>query len=298
MSLLVGSIAFDTIINIHGKRERIIGGSSTYFAYATSLFTETKLVGIVGTDFPQKILDEMQSKGIDTKGIEIKNGKTFFWEGEYSQDFLTRKTITTELNVFENFNPIIPEDYKKEKNVFLANIDPKLQKSVIEQVGKDKFIVMDTMNLWINNSKSEVIKAIKDVNGLIINDEEAFLISDKDTIFHAARYLNNLGPDIIIIKKGEHGCLALYKDDFYILPPFPVEKVIDPTGAGDSFAGGFMGYLDNNSKINETNLKRALVYGTIISSFAIEDFGVEKLRNLTKNDFNKRLEKYRDMIKY
>ncbi len=298
MSLSVGSIAFDTIENVHGRRERIVGGSLTYYAYAASLFENPKLVGVVGEDFPEGIIEEMKNRGIDVRGIERVRGKTFFWEGRYSDDFLERETIKTELNVFENFDPIIPEIYRKEKNIFLANIAPSLQRKVMEQLGKDKFYVMDTMNLWINVDKSGLESIIKDVDGIILNDEEARMLTGKSYIYDAAKSLKNYGISFALIKKGENGSMLFFEDEFIVIPPYPIETVIDPTGAGDSYGGAFMGYLEQIGKINKQTLKRAMVYGTIVSSFTIEDFGVERLRKLKREDVEKRLEEYIEMLNF
>jgi sugar/nucleoside kinase (ribokinase family) len=298
MSLVVGSIAFDTIKNVHGKRERIVGGSSTYYAYAASLFENPKVVGVVGEDFPEEIIKEMGERGIDTKGIMIEKGKTFFWEGEYSDDFSERTSLKTELNVFEHFNPVIPDDYKKEKNVFLANIAPELQKKVIEQTGADKYFVMDTMNLWINISRDKLTETIKSVNGIIINDEEAKMLTGEHYLFEAAKKIKKSGPEFVLIKKGEHGSMLYFEEKFFVLPPYPKEIVIDPTGAGDSYAGAFMGFLNNTDKIDALSLKKGMVYGTIVSSFTIEDFGIERLRNLKREDVENRLKEYKEMIDF
>ncbi len=298
MSLVVGSIAFDTIKNIHGKRERIVGGSSTYYAYAASLFENPKVVGVVGEDFPEEIIGEMGDRGIDTKGIETEKGKTFFWEGEYSDDFSERTSLKTELNVFEHFNPKIPDDYKEEKIVFLANIAPELQQKVIEQTGKDRYFIMDTMNLWINISREKLMETIKSVNGIIINDEEAKMLTGEHYLFEAAKQIKSLGPEFVLIKKGEHGSMLYFEDKFFVLPPYPKEVVIDPTGAGDSYAGGFVGFLNNEDKINALSLKKGMVYGTIVSSFTIEDFGIERLRKLKREDVENRLKEYKEMINF
>ncbi len=298
MSLVVGSIAFDTIKNIHGRKEKIVGGSSTYYAYAASIFENPKLVGVVGEDFPKEIIKEMSERGINTEGIIKEKGKTFFWEGEYSDDFSERKTITTELNVFEHFDPIIPERFKKEKNIFLANIAPQLQKKVMERVGKNRYFVMDTMNLWINIAKKELLETIEKVQGIIINDEEAKMLTGEHYLFEAAKKIKKMGPEFVLIKKGEHGSMLFYDEKFYVLPPYPKEIVIDPTGAGDSYAGAFMGYLETVKSIDALSLKKAMVYGTIVSSFTIEDFGIERLRKLDKTEVENRLEEYKEMIAF
>ncbi len=298
MSLSIGSIAFDTIENVHGKRERIVGGSLTYYAYAASLFENPKLVGVVGEDFPQEIIEEMGKRGIDTRGIVREKGKTFFWAGKYSDDFLERETISTELNVFEHFDPKIPDFYKEEKNVFLANISPSLQEKVMEQLGENKFYVMDTMNLWINIDRDGLEKVIKKVDGIILNDEEARMLTGKSYIYDAAKALKEYGVKFVLIKKGENGSMLYFNNKFTVIPPYPIETVIDPTGAGDSYGGAFMGYLEETGEINEKTLKRAMVYGTIVSSFTIEDFGTERLRKLTREEFEKRFKEYAEMLNF
>ncbi len=298
MSLSIGSIAFDTIENVHGRRERIVGGSLTYYAYAASLFEKPKLVGVIGEDFPENIIEEMGERGIDVRGIKKERGKTFFWEGKYSDDFLERETITTELNVFEHFNPKIPGFYKSEKNVFLANIAPSLQKKVMEQLSDDKFYVMDTMNLWINVDREGLEDVIKKVDGIILNDEEARMLTGKFYIYDAAKALKNYGISFALIKKGENGSMLYFNDEFIVIPPYPIETVIDPTGAGDSYGGAFMGFLEEAGNINLKTLKKAMVYGTIVSSFTIEDFGVERLRNLKREGVEQRVNEYMEMLNF
>ena len=298
MSLSIGSLAFDTIENVHGRRERIVGGSLTYYAYAASLFEKPKLVGVIGEDFPEAIINEMKERGIDVRGIEKEEGKTFFWEGKYSDDFLERETITTELNVFEHFDPKIPDFYKGERNVFLANIAPSLQKKVMEQLGEDKFYVMDTMNLWINIDRAGLEDVIRKVDGIILNDEEARMLTEKSYIYDAAKALKNYGISFALIKKGENGSMLYYDNKFVVIPPYPIETVIDPTGAGDSYGGAFMGFLEEAGNIDLKTLKKAMVYGTIVSSFTIEDFGVERLRNLKREDVEQRLGEYMEMLNF
>lgn len=296
MSLVIGSIALDTIANRHGRRERLVGGSTPYFAYAASLFEKPKIIGVIGEDFPGEILREMEEKGMDTRGILRERGKTFFWEGAYSEDFHSRETITTELNVFESFRPTLPEGYREERNVFLANISPSLQRDVLDQLGKDRFIVMDTMNLWINTARKDLEEVIGRVNGFILNDEEASGITGCRYVMDAAEALKKRGPDFIIIKKGEHGSLLLTDQGFILLPAFPKREVVDPTGAGDSYAGALMGYLQEAGEISPLSLKRAMVYGTIVSSFTLEDFGLERLRRLTRQEVEERRNLYLEML--
>ncbi len=300
MSIVVGSVAFDTIETKFGKKEYIVGGSATYYSYAASLFETPKIVAVVGEDFPEEELSFMEQKGIDTKGIKKEKGKTFYWAGKYSEDFNSRTTLTTELNVFEQFKPEIPSNFLNDKFIFLANISPDLQLEVLEKTKeiKDRIIIMDTMNLWINIAKEKLLSVLKDVNIFILNDEEAELLTGEKYALEAAYKIKELGPECVIVKKGAHGSLVLYNDSVFIFPPYPVRKVVDPTGAGDTYAGGFVGYLSKTGNLELQNIKKAVVYGTIVSSFTIEDFGVERIKKLSLNEVEERLNTYKEMLEF
>ncbi len=300
MSIVVGSVAFDTIETKFGRRERIVGGSALYFSYSASLFENPKIVAVVGEDFPQNEIESMIKKGIDVKGLKILKGKTFFWEGKYSDDFNTRETIVTELNVFEKFHPQIPEEYLNDRFVFLANISPELQLEVLEQTKdiKDRVVIMDTMNLWINIAKDKLLEVLKNVDIFILNDEEAELLVGEKYAVEAAYKIQEKGPSCVIVKKGAHGSLVLFEDKMFIFPPYPVRNVVDPTGAGDTYAGGFVGYLSKVNKVELSSLKKAIVYGTIVSSFTIEDFGVERIKKLKIEEVEERVVNYKKMLEF
>ncbi len=296
--LLVGSIGIDDIITPYASAEKVLGGSGSYASFAISLFTQAKLIGVVGTDFKEKYLPLFKKENIDIKGLKIKEGKTFYWKGEYKENFNERVTHITELNVFADFDPEVPDEYKNEKYIFLANIDPDLQIKVLKNLNNPRFVLLDTMKLWIDTKFDELIKAFKMVNAVIINDEEARLIFKTKNLYKAARELVKLGPEWAIIKKGEHGVI-LYskKGELFLLPAYPVEDVIDPTGAGDSFAGAMIGYIAKENEINFSILKKSIVWGTVVASFTIQDFSVNKLIKITKEDLEKRYNNFLEYIK-
>ena len=286
--LIVGSIAFDSIKTVKGKRDKIIGGSANYASLAASLFTYSKIIGVIGEDYPKDIIDKMNQKDIDTTGLVMEPGKTFSWGGVYSDDFSERTTLFTNLNVFETFNPILGETHVESKYVLLGNIHPSLQLSVLDQLKSPLIMACDTMNLWINTTLDELKKLISKVNILLINDEEAVLLSGNDNISDAAKIILGMGPSFLIIKKGADGAV-IYGDDLeFSIPAFPVEEVIDPTGAGDSFAGGLMAFLAMTGSSNNGSLKRAMAAGTILASYCVEQFGVERLFEVTPEDVNSR----------
>jgi sugar/nucleoside kinase (ribokinase family) len=291
--LVVGSVALDTIKTPFGEKKDVLGGSATFFSLSACLFSHVNLVAVVGRDFPGKYINLFRNKGIDIRGLEVSAGETFRWQGEYGWDFNNAKTIATHLNVFSSFNPQIPKEYRKSPYVFLANIDPQIQDAVLGQVQKPKFVACDTMNHWIENKRASLVEFLKKVDLLFLNDAEARQLSEENNLLKAAKSIFKLGPKRIIIKKGEHGALLFSSHSIFCLPAFLLEEVFDPTGAGDTFAGGVMGYLAKVDKINDENLRKALVYANIMATFAVEDFGPWRLATLTKADVEKRLKEFK-----
>ena len=288
--LVIGTLAFDTIETPYDRREEALGGSATYFALASSFFTPVRLVGVVGTDFPDDRLTALSQRGIDTAGVEVAEGRTFRWSGRYEADWNTRHTLDTQLNVFEHFDPKVPTDYRDSRYVFLANAAPSIQMKALEQCGDRQFVMADTMNLWIDIAKDDLLALLRKVDGLVLNDEEARMLSGESNLFTAAHKVLELGPKFVVLKKGEHGAFLLGQDVHYALPAYPVQQVVDPTGAGDSFAGGFMGYLASVENHEPQTLKRAMLYGTVTASFCVEGFSVETLeacrRSAVEGRFN------------
>jgi sugar/nucleoside kinase (ribokinase family) len=297
MSLLtVGTVAFDTIETPAGIAERVIGGSCTYVSMAASYFTkDINLTAVVGSDFPASELKYFESLGINLEGLEIKKGeKSFFWHGRYHTNMNQRDTLVTDLNVLADFNPVLPESYKTSDFVMLGNLQPDVQMSVINQMTKKpKLIALDTMNFWMDIA----MKSLKKVNVLIINDEEARQLSGEHSIRKAATKILTMGPKYLIIKKGEHGAMLFYKNDVFYVPALPLEEVFDPTGAGDTFAGGFMGYIASTGKPTFDNMKRAVVYGSALASFCVEKFSTENLKNLSKEQIQARVGEFTKMVK-
>jgi sugar/nucleoside kinase (ribokinase family) len=300
MSLVViGSVAYDAIETPHGKRDRALGGSCTYIALAASYFTKPSIVAVVGDDFAAEDTQLLQSKGVDLKGLETVPGKTFFWSGVYSADMNDRKTLVTDLNVFADFNPKLPAAYEKLPYLFLGNIQPELQLRVQQQMPGVRFVGGDTMNLWITIKKPELIETIKHWDFLLINDAEARMLSDESNLLKAAEKILAMGPNTLIIKRGEYGALLFRKDTLFMVPGYLLKDVFDPTGAGDCFAGGFVGYLAErgfdlrNGKFDVTELHRAVIYGSVMGSFCCEEFGVERFRNLTRKEIDQRFDEFR-----
>jgi sugar/nucleoside kinase (ribokinase family) len=302
MSLLtVGSVAFDAIETPFGKTDKIVGGAGTYIAIASSYFQKNqKLVSVVGDDFPTETLEDLQARGVDLKGLQIKTGeKTFFWAGRYHNDMNSRDTLVTELNVLENFDPIIPESYQGVEYLMLGNLSPQVQRSVIERLEvRPKLIAMDTMNFWMDIALDELMKTLKLVDVLIINDEEARQLSKEYSLMKAAKVIREMGPKILIIKKGEHGALLFHEDNVFFAPALPLEDVFDPTGAGDTFAGGFMGYISSSNEINFENLKRAIIVGSAMASFCVEKFGTERMESLTESEIENRIQKFVKLVNF
>ncbi|MGH9740117.1 MAG: PfkB family carbohydrate kinase [Candidatus Acidiferrales bacterium] len=294
MSLLVvGSVAFDAIETPFGKVDRTLGGAASYFALAASHFDPVRIVAIVGEDFTDKERAVFKGRKIDLSGLERAAGKSFFWSGRYSQNMNERTTLATELNVFADFKPTLPETYLDTKYVFLGNIQPGLQRSVLKQLkGKPRIVGLDTMNYWIEGSNAQLRETLKCVDILTINDDETRQLTGEHNLFRASRHVFKLGPKILIIKRGEHGALMVHPKFVFSVPAFPLEEVHDPTGAGDTFAGGFMGYLAKAGNMNERNLRRAMVYGSVLASFTVEKFGVERLAKVTAKEINARARKF------
>ncbi len=284
MSLLVvGSVALDSIETPFGKVENALGGSATYISVCANYFTQPiRMVAVVGDDFPQEHIDFLDETLIDIEGLERVDGaKTFRWGGRYHTDLNTRDTLFTELGVFEHFNPVIPPSYKKSQYVCLGNIDPVLQKRVVEQIEKPRLIVCDTMNLWINTMLKELKETLRRVDVLIVNDSEARLLTNESSLIIAAKKILQMGPYVVIIKKGEHGALLMTENTFFSAPAYPLEKIFDPTGAGDCFAGGFIGWLARTDDLSDENLKRAVIYGSTLASFCVEKFSLDGIKELT-----------------
>lgn len=296
--LIVGSVALDTI-EANGKRMKdLLGGSAMYASMAASYFTKTSVVAVVGNDFPSKYIHLLNKHNIDTSAIAISAGKTFRWHGKYSCDLNQAKTLNTKLNVFANFNPALSNEQKNIKYLFLANVDPQIQKQILDVVAKPKFVALDTMNFWIDTKFKELKKILKKVDLLLINEDEAVQFSKQNNIIKAAKFIQNLGPKYIVIKKGKSGAVLFYKEKIFSTISFPLEVVVDTTGAGDTFAGGLMGYLAGINKTDFYSLKQAVIYGTIMSSFNVESFSLKKLSSLTKQDIKNRLKQFKKIIKF
>lgn len=287
--LVVGSVAFDALESPYGKVERALGGAATYFAVAASFFSHVNLVGIVGDDFTEVDARIFHGRAIDIEGLERAAGKTFFWAGRYSQNLNERVTLATELNVFAEFKPRLPEKYRNSKYVFLANIAPDLQRDVLQQVKKrPKIAALDTMNYWIERSNAELRETLKHVDILMINDSETRELSNEHNLLRAAKHIFKMGPATLVVKRGEYGAMMVDKRGVFCVPAFPLEEPHDPTGAGDSFAGGFMGYLAGNGDKSDASLRRAMVYGSVMGSFAVEKFGLDRLRHLKRSEIHAR----------
>jgi len=290
--LVVGSVAYDSVETPFGKVDNALGGSATFFSAAASYFAPVRLVAVVGTDFEIEQLDFLKKKDVDLEGLEVQEGETFRWGGKYDFDLNTRDTLYTHLNVFEKFQPRIPEDYSDSQFVFLANIAPELQMDVLEQIREPKLVALDTMNFWIEGNLPALKKTLEKIDVLIINDSEARQLAEEPNLVKASRIIHDLGPKFIIIKKGEHGALLTSGGSFFWAPAYPLESIYDPTGAGDTFAGGFMGYLAHCKEITPDNMKYAVIYGSTLASFCVEKFSVDRLKELTDDDIRNRFEEF------
>src|SRR3990167_8021824 len=294
--LVIGSVALDTIASPSGYSKEILGGSATYFSISASFFAAVNLVATVGADFPEKHSKTITSFGVDLEGLETKEGKTFRWEGSYVKDLNCAETIETQLNVFAEFKPCLPKRYEKSKYIFLANIDPDLQIFILKKFSGKRFIGCDSMNHWIKNKNASLKDMIKKTSIIFLNDSEAKMLSGESNILKAGKYLLSLGPEFAVVKRGEYGAILFSKDFTFMAPAYLLEEVKDPTGAGDTFAGGFMGYLAKTDKINENNMKKALLWGTVMASFTVEDFSVNRFLKITKKDIDKRYTTFKRSI--
>jgi sugar/nucleoside kinase (ribokinase family) len=300
MSLLVtGSIGLDTIETPAGRRDNVIGGSAIYFSYAASFFTPVRLVGAVGEDAPGELFKVFGDQDVDTSGLEVRKGsKTFRWHGSYVKDLNEAVSIQTDLNILAEAAPKIPAGFVDSKYVFLANTHPVLQQQMAANLKSPKLIVADTMNLWINTARPELLKTLKMIHGLVLNDGEARLLTEKKNLIAAARDVLKLGPKFVVIKKGEHGCLLCTGEDVFVLPAFPCDDVVDPTGAGDSFAGGMMGYLATQGNTSPATLKRALAFGTVVASYTIADFSLGGLKSTSREHIDRRWSQFKQVVDF
>lgn len=298
MSLLVvGSIALDSVETPSETREDVLGGSAVYFSYGASYFTPVRLVGTVGEDWPTEHTELLNGRKVDTAGLSIvPDGKTFRWRGKYMPNMNDRETLEVHLNVFGEFNPVLPEAFQDTPYVFLANGVPAVQLKVLEQIKSPKLVVADTMDLWIKEHTDPLHELLKKVDGLVLNDSEAKLLTHEENVVKAASKVLDLGPRFVVVKKGEHGALYCSKDETFVLPAFPTGDVVDPTGAGDSFAGGMMGYLAEQDRTDDEAMKQALVYGTLVASFNVEDFSLENMKRIERPKLDERLQAYRNML--
>jgi sugar/nucleoside kinase (ribokinase family) len=289
---VVGSVAFDTIETPVGRAEEVLGGSATHFAVAASYFAPVNLVAVVGEDFPEAEREYLASRGIDLSGLEVRPGRTFRWTGRYHEDMNLRDTLSLELNVFADFRPTLSEKVRRSPIVFLANIDPTLQDSVLEQFEDPTVVACDTMNHWIEGAREPLEALLPRVDLLIVNDEEARLLSGEQNVSRAARRILELGPRSVLVKRGEYGAILFSPDSVFAVPAYPLEEVFDPTGAGDTFAGGVIGYLAATGERSEGGLRRAIVYGSVLASYVVEDFGGQRLRTLTRDDIDRRYRQF------
>jgi sugar/nucleoside kinase (ribokinase family) len=300
MSLLVvGSVAIDSIQTPTHVRENILGGSATYFSYSASFFAPVRLVGVVGEDFPPEHVALLTGRNIDTSGLHvIPGGKTFFWKGKYLPNMNDRETLEVQLNVFGDFKPQLPEAFRQSEFVFLANGSPITQLSVLDQVSAPKLVVADTMDLWIREQHSDLMRLLKRIDGLVMNDSEAKLLTGDENLVAAGLKVLKMGPRFVVIKKGEHGAMFFSEHETYVLPAYPTERVIDPTGAGDSFAGGMMGYLAAQGNFEPRSLKETMAYGILVASYTVEDFSLDRLQQIDRRDLDQRLVQYRKMLSF
>ncbi|MDI9342017.1 MAG: PfkB family carbohydrate kinase [Sediminibacterium sp.] len=302
MSLLVvGTVAFDAIETPFGKTDKIVGGAASYIGLAASYFYKNiQLVSVVGDDFPNSFLDTLKSQGVKLDGLQIKQGeKSFFWAGKYHNDLNTRDTLDTQLNVLATFDPVVPDDYKEPDFLMLGNLMPLIQQKVLAQLTKrPKLIVLDTMNFWMDTSMDELLKTLSMIDVLTINDSEARQLSGEYSLVKAAQKILSMGPKVLVIKKGEHGALLFNKEEVFFAPALPLEEVYDPTGAGDSFAGGFIGYLAKTKDISFENMKRAIIFGSAMASFTVEKFGTERLIGLSQEDVEERVQEFVDLVQF
>jgi sugar/nucleoside kinase (ribokinase family) len=297
--LVVGTVALDSVETPTEVRDDILGGSAVFFSTAASHFSKVNLVGVVGEDWPGEHTAMLQSRGVDTSGLNIiKGGKTFRWRGKYLPNMNDRETLETHLNVLETFDPVLPQSFRESKYVFLGNDSPKNQMKVLDQATGRQLVIADTMDLWIKIMRDDLLALLKKLDGLVLNDSEAKLLTGEENLVTAGRKVLELGPKFIVVKKGEHGAMFFSHDETYVLPAYPTERVIDPTGAGDSFAGGMMGYLSEKGKFDPKTLKEALAYGVVTASFTVEDFSLDRLKSISRKDLDARWNEYRGMLSF
>src|SRR4051812_20135131 len=296
--LIVGSTALDSIKTPTAENPKLLGGSASHAAVAASFFGPVKLVGVVGDDFPKAYLQLYKKHKLDLTGLQIKNGKTFHWSGEYEVNMDNRQTLLTELGVFETFTPHLPDSHKKSPFVLLANIAPSLQAHVLDQMQKPKFIIADTMDLWLNIALKDLLALIKRVDAFVLNESEAHQLTERNNMLHAAREIHKLGPKYVIIKKGHNGAFLSGPGGLFLCPAYPLESVIDPTGAGDSFVGGIMGYLATRPGAIEKNLRRAMVYGSVVASFCCEGFGLSRTTKVKRSEIEKRVKELEKLVRF
>jgi len=298
--VIVGTVAFDAIETPFGKTDKILGGAATFIGLAAANYhVDGAIVSVVGGDFPQSYLDLLADKGMDCKGIEVvKDGKTFFWAGKYHNDMNSRDTLVTELNVLADFQPVVPENYRNAEVVLLGNLHPEVQMSVVDQMTAPKLVILDTMNFWMEHTWDALIQVLVKVDVISINDEEARQLSGEYSLVRAAKKIQTMGPKYVIIKKGEHGALLFHKEEVFFAPALPLEEVFDPTGAGDTFAGGFAGYLTQTEDYSFENMKKAIVHGSALASFCVEKFGTERLQTLKRDELYSRLQQFKQLTQF
>jgi sugar/nucleoside kinase (ribokinase family) len=296
--LVVGSVALDSVETPFGKADNVIGGSGTFFSASACHLSPVQLVGVVGNDYPMEQLEPLKRRGVDMAGLEQADGDSFRWRGRYRHDLNSAETLETHLGVFSHFSPKIPDQFRNAPFVFLANIDPRLQLDVLKQVQRPTMVACDTMNFWIESRRPDIVELIKHVDLITLNDGEARQLTDCYNLVKAARWIMDHGPKMVIIKKGEHGAFLFKRDSIFFAPAYPLESVFDPTGAGDSFAGGFMGYLARTGDLSDANLRRAVVYGSAMGSFAVEKFSVQRLLEITTHDIAERVADFRRLVAF
>ncbi|GHC43778.1 PfkB family carbohydrate kinase [Ulvibacter litoralis] len=298
--VIVGTVAFDAIETPFGKTDKILGGAATYIGLSASNFNvDGAIVSVVGGDFPKEYITMLEDKGMNVEGLEVvEDGKTFFWSGKYHNDMNTRDTLATELNVLADFNPVVPEDYKDAEVVMLGNLHPLVQLGVINQMKAPKLVVLDTMNFWMDCALDELKQVIAKVDVITINDEEARQLSGEYSLVNASKKIMEMGPKFVVIKKGEHGALLFHKDDMFYAPALPLAEVFDPTGAGDTFAGGFSGFLAKTGDFSFENMKTAIIYGSALASFCVEKFGTERMTQLSKKEVHQRLQQFKSLTQF
>jgi len=296
--LVVGSVALDSVETPFGKADDVLGGSATFFAASASLLTKVSVVGVIGSDYPVEKLEPLKKRGVDFSGVERAEGHSFRWRGRYRHDLNSAETLETHLGVFSHFSPKIPDKFRASPYVFLANIDPRLQLDVLEQVEKPKLVACDTMNFWIQSRRPDLLRLMGKVDLVTLNDAEARQLSEKANLVQAAQWIMSRGPRHVIIKKGEHGAFMFTEHSIFFAPAFPLENVFDPTGAGDSFAGGFIGYLAATKDLSEANMRRAVIYGSVMGSFAVEKFSIERLMTVTRAEIDQRMGDMRQLVAF